>query len=348
MSTSAESTVTVNEFEIDAVIASGMTVQYLDDCSESDASSDAGSDWLVPEEFSDDDGDDVDLQKGLLAQTSITTALITMNEQEQSVVLLPGTPKNDDVFRGFIGMDTLRISMPPIQQEVMPELQAVIIEEVILSDEALKPRAAKTLMRTYQHNPYHHRAIACRTTARFFESFKTDASYDNLPMCPCALMALVSAKPQDIAQLHKSVVDHKRKTTPELQPVPQIQQKQSFPSFSVSSVPRSFPLPADVSPAPSRQQRLMCCYFKQNGNCKMGAKCWHAHEGDLYTPCHYGTSCKAGHASLLQMQSPFTAAPSFTLAADAMVAKTGITIRIGGPQVTAPPIQLNQSHNFRR
>lgn len=54
-------------------------------------------------------------------------------------------------------------------------------------------------------------------------------------------------------------------------------------------------------PAPPLLRKTMCCYFKQKGYCKKGAKCWHGHEGDLYTPCHYGTDCKAGHATLVVM-----------------------------------------------
>lgn len=61
----------------------------------------------------------------------------------------------------------------------------------------------------------------------------------------------------------------------------------------------ALPSPAVAPPAP---QRPMCCYFKQKGYCKMGATCWYSHEGDLYTPCHYGASCKAGHATLVLMR----------------------------------------------
>jgi hypothetical protein len=72
----------------------------------------------------------------------------------------------------------------------------------------------------------------------------------------------------------------------------------------------------DHHPQPtSQQQRPMCCYFKQKGYCKMGAACWYSHEGDLYTPCHYGASCKAGHATLTLMREMGTTPvfpPQFT------------------------------------
>lgn len=45
----------------------------------------------------------------------------------------------------------------------------------------------------------------------------------------------------------------------------------------------------------------MCCYFEQSGTCKKGDKCWYGHTGGLYTPCHYGLECKAGHATLVLM-----------------------------------------------
>ena len=58
---------------------------------------------------------------------------------------------------------------------------------------------------------------------------------------------------------------------------------------------------AAVLPPPPPLPKRMCCYFKQHGWCKKGDDCWYGHVGDLYTPCHYGSSCKAGHATLTVM-----------------------------------------------
>jgi hypothetical protein len=343
--TSTGSAIVMNEFEVDAIIAAaGMMVHHFDYCSDSDASSDAGSDWLVPEEFSDDD--DVDLQKELLHDQPTSMAALVAEglagSDGSSVVGDSTRVMHDDVFRGFIGMDTLRISLPPIQQEVMPELEADIIEEAIMIDEALKLRTAKALMRTYQHNPYHHPAVTCRTTSRVPDGTLSDDAYNHLPMCPCAVIALTSAHPKDISLLHKFLNDQKGIDTQQVAPI-----YPPLPPFSVSSVAYSPPpLPKSV---PASPQRPMCCYFKQKGFCKMGATCWHAHEGDLYTPCHYGASCKAGHATLLQMQGPshFPVAPWFAPAADALVAKSGITIRVGG-SLFIPPHQTLHHHGSHR
>ncbi|CUG90666.1 Hypothetical protein, putative [Bodo saltans] len=71
------------------------------------------------------------------------------------------------------------------------------------------------------------------------------------------------------------------------------------PQVASIDVPLPFPNVFESSP---QQQRPMCCYFKQKGFCKMGVTCWYSHEGDLYAPCHYGASCKAGHATLVLMR----------------------------------------------
>jgi len=50
--------------------------------------------------------------------------------------------------------------------------------------------------------------------------------------------------------------------------------------------------------------RVMCCYFKQRGTCKMGADCWHGHHGDEHTPCHYGLRCRIPeHRALAERQA---------------------------------------------
>ncbi|CUF92494.1 Hypothetical protein, putative [Bodo saltans] len=69
------------------------------------------------------------------------------------------------------------------------------------------------------------------------------------------------------------------------------------PTFRLDALPSPTTVPVQSPP-----QRPMCCYFKQKGFCKMGATCWYSHEGDLYTPCHYGASCKAGQATLVLMR----------------------------------------------
>lgn len=55
---------------------------------------------------------------------------------------------------------------------------------------------------------------------------------------------------------------------------------------------------AEAEAAAGTESRLVCCYFRQRGECKMGDKCWYSHDDDGVTPCHYGALCKAGHAPL--------------------------------------------------
>lgn len=79
----------------------------------------------------------------------------------------------------------------------------------------------------------------------------------------------------------------------------------------------------------SQEPKPMCCYFKQKGYCKMGEACWYAHSGDLYTPCHYGTSCKAGHATLTLMRDAQYVPHSFLHSATDLAHLSGVTVRIG-------------------
>lgn len=336
----------LNEFEVDAVLSfcvqpfdDELDGHIKDDCS-SDASSDAGSDWGLPESFVDDDYLPIDKDiESTQQQPGATTTTNTGTDGLVDMRLAQASSPSGSVFCGFIASDTLRLVTPSVQ-DVMPELEAEIIQDVIIRDTRLALQAVAA--RRYQHNPYRYRSIPCRTTKR--SGFPVlDAAYDNLPECPCATMVMFSAALNHArAQLGVEITTIASKDAPPLQPpaiapIPVAQVPKPFVHPMVPRVlqPRRdlpiHPVPAAVIPA---TQRPMCCYFKLKGHCKMGASCWHSHEGDLYTPCHYGASCKAGHGSLLDMQDPTRF--GFTRAADAMVANHGLAIRIGGPQAPMP------------
>lgn len=68
------------------------------------------------------------------------------------------------------------------------------------------------------------------------------------------------------------------------------------PIFQAPRSSRDKPRQPQKEPMSARQP--VCCYFKQKGSCRMGVDCWYAHENNPHVPCHYGASCKAGHAAL--------------------------------------------------
>jgi hypothetical protein len=293
--------VVINEFDADAMFNHDLGEQ--DSGYESDASSDAGSDWLLDETML------LDAEDCLCAdreQQPPSIETVTISNAESSLGALDG---DQDVLHGFIGTDTLRAAIPPIKEDVMPTLEPLISLDL---NQQKKPRQdfeniAQRQVREYQHNPYQHRVIPCRTTSRFPELSlpkSGSSSYDKLPICPCQLSALV--RPSSISTCSNA------STAP------------------IASAPLQQEMPISIPAVkPATEQRPMCCYFKQKGHCKMGAACWYSHEGDLYTPCHYGASCKAGHATLALMSDTQYAAPSFDQSAAALASMSGLTIRVG-------------------
>lgn len=220
----------------------------------------------------------------------------------------PQTPTSSErqLFHGFIETETLRVELPPVHDDVMPALEPLITAERIAESAPKMVPSDEACEKRFRHNPYQFCVLPCRTTMSS-PGAAPCTNFDKLPSCPCHLSALMSAT----LESRQPLID---------EPQPAVLCSNGVPSAADASAP---------TPTP---KRAMCCYFKQKGYCKMGASCWYSHEGDLYTPCHYGSSCKAGHATLAQMQEMqigVIGAPSFRQSADVLVSMTGVTIRVG-------------------
>jgi len=180
---------------------------------------------------------------------------------------------------------------------------------------------------TYRHNPYRARVIKCRVipTREDLADGSSALSDQVVPLCPCVAQS---------RQFSQEITPITSEGTSPITPSPLIPVRQ----------------PAAAVTTDTPKPKSMCCYFKQKGCCKMGDKCWHGHEGDLYTPCHFGSNCKAGHATLAQMQqqqlSPqgtLAVAPVRTLhdsAASLIAMQSRVSIRIGVGHLQQPKLHF--------
>mmetsp|Transcript_68208 Transcript_68208/g.79395 ORF Transcript_68208/g.79395 Transcript_68208/m.79395 type:complete len:302 (+) Transcript_68208:127-1032(+) len=191
--------------------------------------------------------------------------------------------------------DTLQVCAPTVSAVVMPtsspeacEMMATTMPDddaqvdtapVSTSSESTAVSSPTESVATYRHNPYRARVIKCRVipTREDLADGPSALSDQVVPLCPCVAQS---------RQFSQEITPITSEGTSPITPSPLIPVRQ----------------PAAVVTAEAPKPKSMCCYFKQKGYCKMGDKCWHGHEGDLYTPCHYGAECKAGHATLIHMQ----------------------------------------------
>jgi hypothetical protein len=151
-------------------------------------------------------------------------------------------------------------------------------EALAMSSNSIYENEKLQMSSSYSHNPY---------TSPTTKVSPATASHP-APEAIGGVTVILNYAPRHLR--HRNPIFQAPAPPPPL-PVASIDNPPSFTHEALSSL-TALPVP----------QRPMCCYFKQKGFCKMGATCWYSHEGDLYTPCHYGASCKAGHATLVLMR----------------------------------------------